>query len=232
MNKQRGAWTAPLRQQSETKRRGRTAHCAKLREEGWAVGRPQAGGRRSRVSPPCFTQGTNQTRVCHCRCRHWGRAYAAATAAVLRRSAPMDQSAIVARRGLPLDSTTAIEIGWTVESYMQAHRSMAEGGPGSRRGTCVSAAAKTTVAGERPEEEGELRRGGARALHMLTGHIACLLTSTQSAQGGSARSHGSARTRGTLGGRTPGEVVLPRCKRAQPAAARPTVELPVKRGDL
>ena len=37
---------------------------------------------------------------------------------------------------------------------------------------------------------------------MLTGHIACLLTSTQSAQGGSARSHGSARTRGTLGGRT------------------------------
>ena len=131
----------------------------------------------------------------------------------------MDQSAIVARRGLPLDSTTAIEIGWTVESYMQAHRSMAEGGPGSRRGTCVSAAAKTTVAGETPEEEGELRRGGARALHMLTGHIACLLTSTQSAQGGSARSHGSARTRGTLGGRTPGEVVLPRCKRAQPAGA-------------
>ena len=64
MNEQRGAWTAPLRQQSETKRRGRTAHCAKLREEGWAVGRPQAGGRRSRVSPPCFTQGTNQTRVC------------------------------------------------------------------------------------------------------------------------------------------------------------------------
>ena len=61
--------------------------------------------------------------------------------------------------------------------------------------------------------------GGARALHVLTGHIACLLTSTQSAQGGSVRSHGSARTRGTLGGRTPGEVVLPRCKRAQPAAA-------------
>ena len=145
---------------------------------------------------------------------------------MLRRSAPMDQSAIVARRGLPLDSTTAIEIGRTVESYMQAHRSMAEGGPGSRRGTCVSAAAKTTVAGEKPEEEGELRRGGARALHMLTGHIACLLTSTQSAQGGSARSHGSARTRGTLGGRTPREVVLPWCKRAQPAAAMITRWLP------
>ena len=83
--------------------------------------------------------------------------------------APMDQSAIVARRGLPLDSTTAIEIGWTVESYMQAHRSMAEGGPGSRRGTCVSAAAKTTVAGERPEEEGELRRGGREGTSRVDG---------------------------------------------------------------
>ena len=61
---------------------------------------------------------------------------------------------------------------------------------------------------------------------MLTGHIACLLTSTQSAQGGSARSHGSARTRGTLGGRTPREVVLPWCKRAQPAAAMITRWLP------
>ena len=37
---------------------------------------------------------------------------------------------------------------------------------------------------------------------MLTGHIACLLTSTESAQGRLARSHGVAQTRGNLAGRT------------------------------
>ena len=37
---------------------------------------------------------------------------------------------------------------------------------------------------------------------MLTGHIACLLTSTESAQGRLARSHGVAQTWGNLAGRT------------------------------
>ena len=66
--------------------------------------------------PSLLPQGTDQRRVCYCRCRR-RRACAAATAAV-RRTAPVDQSEIVAR-GRPATRTaqqTSIEIGRVVES--------------------------------------------------------------------------------------------------------------------
>ena len=44
--------------------------------------------------------------------------------------------------------------------------------------------------------------GGGGHLHIAAGHIACLLTSTESAQGRLARSHGVAQTWGNLAGRT------------------------------
>ena len=141
--------------------RGKLLRQRRQRQRRWMnVGRvcdvllPQAVA----CQPSLLPQGTDQRRVCYCRCRR-RRACAAATAAV-RRTAPVDQSEIVARGGLPLvqHNRHRSRLGGWLRADTRQH------GRGSRRGTCVSAAAKTSLAGERPTGGGCAAVGWARPL--------------------------------------------------------------------
>ena len=153
--------------------------CQKLRVEGGAVGRPRAGGRRSHVSLPCFMLHTGYQQTHVCRCRRRRRRACAAAAAAARRTAPI----------LPLSCG-----GLPRVQQHNRHRERA----GGRELTCKHTAAWQrqqtwnlhVYSGEDHSGRRETRGGGWAAvgkgtylLHVLTGHIACVLTSTESAHG-------------------------------------------------